>query len=109
MGADPFLIGARKQIIALAARQAIPAIYPFREDAEAGGVVSYGPNNSAMFHIVGGYTGRILRGDKVADLPVRVSFPSGAFTTRPFMFSSFSTNGRELGGFTSCCNWDTLI
>ena len=71
VGADPFLIGARTQIIALAARQAIPAIHPFREDAEAGGLVSYGPNNSDMFHIVGGYTGRILRGDKVADLPVQ--------------------------------------
>jgi len=71
VGADPFFIGARKQIIALAARQPIPAIYPFREDAEAGGLVSYGPNNAAMFQIVGGYTGRILRGDKVADLPVQ--------------------------------------
>jgi putative tryptophan/tyrosine transport system substrate-binding protein len=71
VGADPFLIGARKQIIALAARQAIPAIHPFREDAEAGGLVAYGPNNSAMFRMVGGYTGRILRGDKVADLPVQ--------------------------------------
>ena len=59
VGADPFLIGARKQIIALAARQAIPAtIHPFREDAEAGGLVAYGPNNSAMFRMVGGYTGR---------------------------------------------------
>jgi putative tryptophan/tyrosine transport system substrate-binding protein len=48
-----------------------PAIYSFREDAEAGGLVSYGPNYAAMFHIVGGYTGRILRGDKVADLPVQ--------------------------------------
>ena len=56
VGADPFLIGARKQVIALAARQAIPAIHPFREDAEVGGLVSYGPNNSAMFYIVGGYT-----------------------------------------------------
>jgi putative tryptophan/tyrosine transport system substrate-binding protein len=71
VGADPFLIGARNQIIALAARQAIPAIYPFREDARAGGLVSYGPNNPAMFHIAGGYTGRILRGDKIADLPVQ--------------------------------------
>ncbi len=71
VGADAFLIGARKQIIAMAALQAIPAIYPFREDAEAGGLVSYGPNNSAMFHMVGGYTGRILRGNKVADLPVQ--------------------------------------
>jgi len=71
VGTDPFLIGARNQIIALAARQAIPAIYPFREDAGAGGLVSYGPNNAAMFHIAGVYTGRILRGDKVADLPVQ--------------------------------------
>ena len=71
VGADPFLIGARKQVIALAARQAIPAIHPFREDAEVGGLVSYGPNNSAMFYIVGGYTGRILRGDRVTDLPVQ--------------------------------------
>jgi putative ABC transport system substrate-binding protein len=71
VGTDPLLIGARNQIIAMAARQAIPAIYPFREDARAGGLVSYGPNNAAMFHIAGVYTGRILRGDKVVDLPVQ--------------------------------------
>ena len=71
IGSDPLFIGARNEIIALAARQRIPAIYPFRADAEAGGLVSYGPDNVTMFHMAGGYTGRILRGEKIADLPVQ--------------------------------------
>jgi putative ABC transport system substrate-binding protein len=71
LGTDPFFITARDQIVALASRHGIPAIYPFREDAVAGGLVSYGASNRDAFRLVGGYTGRILGGKKPADLPVQ--------------------------------------
>ena len=48
----------------------VPAIYPFREDAVAGGLMSYGTNLRDGYRLIGGYTGRILSGDKPADLPV---------------------------------------
>ena len=71
VGTDPFFIGARNHIVTLAARHSMPAIFPFREDATAGGLIGYGPNNEAMFHVVGTYTGRLLRGERVADMPVQ--------------------------------------
>jgi putative ABC transport system substrate-binding protein len=71
LGTDPFFITARDQLVALANRHAVPAIYPFREDAAAGGLVSYGASNRDAFRLVGGYTGRILSGNKPADLPVQ--------------------------------------
>ena len=70
-GTDPFFITARDQLVALANRHAVPAIYPFREDAVAGGLVSYGASNRDAFRLVGGYTGSILSGNKPADLPVQ--------------------------------------
>jgi putative ABC transport system substrate-binding protein len=70
LGTDPFFITARDQVVALANRHAIPAVYPFREDVLAGGLVSYGASNRDAFRMVGKYVGRILNGNKPTDLPV---------------------------------------
>src|SRR5262245_54016303 len=65
----PF-INHRVQLSALAAYHRLPAIYPWRESAEAGGLMSYGTNLPDLFRQVGIYTGRILKGEKPAELPV---------------------------------------
>jgi putative ABC transport system substrate-binding protein len=67
---DTFFISRRVQFAILAARYGIPAIYSTREEVAAGGLLSYGTDNVDMFHQVGVYTGRILKGAKPADLPV---------------------------------------
>jgi putative tryptophan/tyrosine transport system substrate-binding protein len=70
IGGDPFLRGAAAQIISLAAGHALPAMYSHRETVAEGGLASYGPDRSVEHRQIGLYTGRILKGEKAADLPV---------------------------------------
>jgi putative ABC transport system substrate-binding protein len=67
---DPFFDTRRNQIIAFAARQKLPAMYQFREYALAGGLMSYGVSLDEAYRALGGYTVRVLNGEKPADLPV---------------------------------------
>ena len=70
VGAPTFL-GQREQIVALAARYGVPAIYDWREYVAAGGLISYGTNLADTYRIIGTYVGKILKGAKPADLPVQ--------------------------------------
>ena len=67
---DAIVNNRRAQLVALTARHMLPSIFPFREFAIAGGLMSYGPSFDEAFRQVGIYTGRILKGEKPADLPV---------------------------------------
>jgi putative ABC transport system substrate-binding protein len=68
---EPFYLNQREQVVALAARHAVPAIYDWREYVIAGGLISYGPSLTAVYRQVGNYAGKILEGAKPADLPVQ--------------------------------------
>src|SRR5438067_3472229 len=70
VGNDPFFLDQRDLMAALALRQPVPTIFSFREFAEAGGLISYGPSITSAYRQVGVYAGKILRGVKPADLPI---------------------------------------
>jgi putative ABC transport system substrate-binding protein len=70
IGTDGFFNTQSEQLATLTVRHAVPAIFPFREFTAAGGLMSYGVSIRDLYRLVGVYTGRILRGEKPADLPV---------------------------------------
>jgi putative ABC transport system substrate-binding protein len=71
ISADPLFNSRRDQLVALAARYAVPTMHEWRESVAAGGLISYGPSLSGMYRLLGTYVGKILDGAKPADLPVQ--------------------------------------
>jgi putative ABC transport system substrate-binding protein len=70
VGGDPFFTSQAVLFVVLTARYAIPTIYPFRSYVDAGGLMSYGTNLLDAYRLTGLYTGRVLKGEKPADLPI---------------------------------------
>jgi putative ABC transport system substrate-binding protein len=73
VAADPFFFSHRRELVGLAARHKISAIYEWRDFADVGGLMSYGTNLADSYRLAGEYVGRMLRGTKPADLPVTQS------------------------------------
>jgi putative ABC transport system substrate-binding protein len=73
IGSDPYFFDQRDQLAALESRDAVPAIHHDRKLVEAGGLMSYGASIQDGYRLVGSYTGRILKGNNPADLPVQQS------------------------------------
>jgi hypothetical protein len=94
---DAFFVSRRVQFVTLATRHGIPSAHTTREEVEAGGLMSYGPDSLDMYHRVGFYTGQILKGAKPADLPVLQS--------TKFEFAvkcGLTSRGYPLAGLLSC-------
>jgi putative tryptophan/tyrosine transport system substrate-binding protein len=70
VAADPLFFNHRDKVVALAARHRTPTIYPYREQVEAGGLISYGPSRSEAYRQAGNYVARILKGETPDTLPV---------------------------------------
>jgi putative ABC transport system substrate-binding protein len=86
---DPFFNSSSERLAQLASRYAVPTIFSYREFAAAGGLMSYGGSGTESYHLAGVYTGRILNGEKAADLPVQQS-------TKVELFINLKT-AKELG------------
>ena len=71
VGTDPFFTSRREQIVALASRYSVPAIYEWQEFAAAGGLISYGASLTSLYREAGVYVGKVLKGTKPADLPIQ--------------------------------------
>ena len=71
VGGGPFFASHEKQLAALTVRHAVPTAFEYREFTAAGGLLSYGSDITEAYRLTGIYTGRILRGDKPAELPVQ--------------------------------------